>query len=165
MKLAQSYSAALAWILSSHPSSLLTTLCSSSPTPAPTLPTLNFSSYSPFLLSFLSPLPPPSSTLYPSPLFSYSSFAHFTHKVGSFQLYVHGYKDAQVQVEEFQSQPLSPALEKQFQLQFEKLVVLDYIIRNTDRGNDNWLIKYEEPVLPAQDELTVSPLYFEGYCC
>jgi hypothetical protein len=23
------------------------------------------------------------------------------------------------------------------------LVVLDYIIRNTDRGNDNWLIKYE----------------------
>lgn len=120
-----------------------------------------------FLLPFspLLPLPSPSSTLYPSPLFSYSSFAHFTHKVGSFQLYVHGYKDAQVQVEEFQSQPLSPALEKQFQLQFEKLVVLDYIIRNTDRGNDNWLIKYEEPVLPAQDELTVSPLYFQGYCC
>ena len=141
----------------------------SSPTPSPTLPTLNFSSYSSFLLSFLSPLPlhlllslPPSSIVSPSPLFS--SFAHFPHKVGSFQLYVHGYKDAQVQVEEFQSQPLSPALEKQFQLQFEKLVVLDYIIRNTDRGNDNWLIKYEEPVLPAQDELTVSLLYFQGYC-
>lgn len=32
-----------------------------------------------------------------------------------------------------------------FQLQFERLVVLDYIIRNTDRGNDNWLIKYEQP--------------------
>ncbi|KAJ6636240.1 Phosphatidylinositol 4-kinase type 2-beta [Pseudolycoriella hygida] len=25
------------------------------------------------------------------------------------------------------------------------LVVLDYIIRNTDRGNDNWLIKYDQP--------------------
>lgn len=32
-----------------------------------------------------------------------------------------------------------------FQLQFERLVILDYIIRNTDRGNDNWLIKYEQP--------------------
>lgn len=30
------------------------------------------------------------------------------------------------------------------QLQFERLVVLDYLIRNTDRGNDNWLIKLEE---------------------
>ena len=24
-------------------------------------------------------------------------------------------------------------------------MVLDYIIRNTDRGNDNWLIKYTKP--------------------
>ena len=31
-----------------------------------------------------------------------------------------------------------------FQFEFEKLVVLDYIIRNTDRGNDNWLVKHEE---------------------
>lgn len=30
-------------------------------------------------------------------------------------------------------------------MQFERLVVLDYIIRNTDRGNDNWLIKYDQP--------------------
>ena len=30
-------------------------------------------------------------------------------------------------------------------MQFERLVVLDYIIRNTDRGNDNWLIKYTKP--------------------
>ena len=112
-------------------------------------------------------LPPPTTLHTPiflplplqSPLFSYFSFPHLTHKVGSFQLYVHGYKDAQVQLEEFQSQPLSPALERQFQLQFERLVILDYIIRNTDRGNDNWLIKYEQPVLRSQDELTVSPLF------
>ena len=32
-----------------------------------------------------------------------------------------------------------------FQFKFERLVVLDYIIRNTDRGNDNWLIKYIKP--------------------
>ncbi|KAJ8365345.1 hypothetical protein SKAU_G00141760 [Synaphobranchus kaupii] len=31
-------------------------------------------------------------------------------------------------------------------LQFERLVVLDYIIRNTDRGNDNWLVKYDCPM-------------------
>jgi hypothetical protein len=34
----------------------------------------------------------------------------------------------------------------EFQFKFERLVVLDYIIRNTDRGNDNWLIKYDRPV-------------------
>src|SRR4051812_34742169 len=32
---------------------------------------------------------------------------------------------------------------KQFQMEFERMCVLDYIIRNTDRGNDNWLIQYE----------------------
>jgi hypothetical protein len=37
------------------------------------------------------------------------------------------------------------------QLMFERLVVLDYIIRNTDRGNDNWLIKYEKPKLVKKE--------------
>lgn len=31
----------------------------------------------------------------------------------------------------------------QFQEQLEKLVILDYIMRNTDRGADNWMIKVE----------------------
>ncbi len=35
-------------------------------------------------------------------------------------------------------------MEKKLQLQFERLVVLDYIIRNTDRGKDNWLIHYKK---------------------
>ena len=39
--------------------------------------------------------------------------------------------------------PLEKETSLQFQLQFERLVVLDYIIRNTDRGNDNWLIRYK----------------------
>jgi len=30
-------------------------------------------------------------------------------------------------------------------------VILDYIIRNTDRGNDNWLIKYVKPELVKKD--------------
>ena len=43
----------------------------------------------------------------------------------------------------FETIPLEKETSLQFQLQFERLVVLDYIIRNTDRGNDNWLIHYK----------------------
>lgn len=65
-------------------------------------------------------------------------------KVGSFQLFVEGYKEAEYWLRKFEADPLPENTRKQFQSQFEKLVVLDYIIRNTDRGNDNWLIKYEK---------------------
>ena len=66
-------------------------------------------------------------------------------QVGSFQVFVNGFKDADYWLRRFEQVPLAPALSHNFQLQFEKLVVLDYIIRNTDRGNDNWLIKYDHP--------------------
>ncbi|RIA90805.1 phosphatidylinositol 3 and 4-kinase-domain-containing protein [Glomus cerebriforme] len=36
----------------------------------------------------------------------------------------------------------TPELQIQFREQFEKLVILDYLMRNTDRGPDNWMIKY-----------------------
>jgi phosphatidylinositol 4-kinase type 2 len=49
-------------------------------------------------------------------------------------------------VRKLESEPLSEHVAKQFQDQFERLVVLDYIIRNTDRSNDNWLIKYDRTV-------------------
>ncbi|KAI8381001.1 phosphatidylinositol 3 and 4-kinase-domain-containing protein [Radiomyces spectabilis] len=35
-------------------------------------------------------------------------------------------------------------LQDQFKREFEQLVILDYLIRNTDRGLDNWMIKYCE---------------------
>lgn len=66
-------------------------------------------------------------------------------KIGSFQLFVEGFKDAEYWIRRFEVQPLSQPLQKKFQQYFERLVVLDYIIRNTDRGNDNWLIKYVQP--------------------
>ncbi|KAG5680423.1 hypothetical protein PVAND_009931 [Polypedilum vanderplanki] len=66
-------------------------------------------------------------------------------KTGSFQLFVDGYKDADHWLRRFEQEPLSPKVAQKFQYQFERLVVLDYIIRNTDRGNDNWLIKYDQP--------------------
>ncbi|XP_063697822.1 phosphatidylinositol 4-kinase type 2-alpha [Culicoides brevitarsis] len=68
-------------------------------------------------------------------------------KVGSFQLYVDGYKDADYWIRRFEQEPLPSNVAKKFQKQFECLVILDYIIRNTDRGNDNWLIKYDQPKL------------------
>ena len=44
-----------------------------------------------------------------------------------------------------ETEPPSERVLSEFKFQFECLVVLDYITRNTDRGNDNWLIKYERP--------------------
>eukprot|EP00095_Tigriopus_kingsejongensis_P011756 maker-scaffold241_size241811-snap-gene-0.15 protein:Tk11756 transcript:maker-scaffold241_size241811-snap-gene-0.15-mRNA-1 annotation:"phosphatidylinositol 4-kinase type 2-beta" len=72
-------------------------------------------------------------------------------KVGSFQTFVEGYKDADQILRRFETEPLSDAAAREFQSHFEHLVVLDYITRNTDRGNDNWLIKYERPDLKATE--------------
>lgn len=58
---------------------------------------------------------------------------------------MNGYKDADYWLRRFEQEPLPQKVTDNFQLEFEKLVVLDYIIRNTDRGNDNWLIRYEQP--------------------
>ena len=63
--------------------------------------------------------------------------------MGSLQKYVLGYEDACVWLRKIESNPLDEDILDDFQYQFEKLVVLDYIIRNTDRGNDNWLVKQE----------------------
>jgi len=63
-------------------------------------------------------------------------------KVGSFQLYVEDYEDASVWLRRFEEFPPEADVKRDFQYQFERLVILDYIIRNTDRGNDNWLIYY-----------------------
>lgn len=60
---------------------------------------------------------------------------------------MNGYKDADYWLRRFEQEPLPQKVLDSFQLEFEKLVVLDYIIRNTDRGNDNWLIRYEQPKL------------------
>ena len=39
----------------------------------------------------------------------------------------------------------SEVVQQQFREELEKLVILDYIMRNTDRGLDNWMIKIEWP--------------------
>jgi len=37
----------------------------------------------------------------------------------------------------------TPSLKQSFREELEKLVILDYIMRNTDRGLDNWMIKVD----------------------
>jgi phosphatidylinositol 4-kinase type 2 len=66
-------------------------------------------------------------------------------KVGSLQLFLKGYKDASQVLKLFHTNPLSDRQKIQFQTQFERLVILDYIIRNTDRGDDNWMIFQSNP--------------------
>ena len=60
-------------------------------------------------------------------------------------MFVDGYKDADYWLRRFEVDPLSAKVQRDFQLKIERLVVLDYVIRNTDRGNDNWLIRYDQP--------------------
>ena len=67
-----------------------------------------------------------------------------------------GYKDADYWLRRWESEPLPETVKKQFQFQFEKLVILDYIIRNTDRGNDNWLLKYDKPEVKNTNEEVLS---------
>ncbi|ELU06765.1 hypothetical protein CAPTEDRAFT_152761 [Capitella teleta] len=75
-------------------------------------------------------------------------------KTGSFQLFVSEFKDADFWLRKFESEPLPESTQRQFMHQFERLVVLDYIIRNTDRGNDNWLIRLDKPDISEEDAET-----------
>eukprot|EP00127_Corallochytrium_limacisporum_P004227 Clim_evm172s157 gene=Clim_evmTU172s157 len=75
-------------------------------------------------------------------------------KRGSLQTFVRGYKDASYWLQRFEREPdlLDEDTREDFQKEFERMVCLDYIIRNTDRGNDNWLIKFEVPEAPKKEE-------------
>lgn len=69
-------------------------------------------------------------------------------------MFVEGFKDADYWLRRFDTdERLCEEQAKSFQSQFERLVILDYIIRNTDRGNDNWLIKFEKTKVSDSDEV------------
>lgn len=44
----------------------------------------------------------------------------------------------------------TPALQQSLREQLEKLVILDYIMRNTDRGLDNWMIRIDQQTQEAE---------------
>lgn len=62
------------------------------------------------------------------------SFTPTCLQVGSFQLFVEGYHEADHWLRRFEAEPLPENTRKQLQSQFERLVVLDYVIRNTGEG-------------------------------
>ncbi|KAJ3023122.1 phosphatidyl inositol kinase [Thoreauomyces humboldtii] len=107
---------------------------------------------------------------------SYTRGGELPEKVGSFQVFLKGYKDATTFFREgYESmrrsgsasmpssqRPSSENLPRQMQTPdpqnpyqwserarrefrwgFERLAILDYLIRNTDRGLDNWMVKYD----------------------
>lgn len=99
-----------------------------------------------------------------SPSFYHSLFdRNIKPKIGSFQFFLKGYEEASDWFTEFplpnqfrnlpdysdipKGQPQHFYWSKHslvsLQLQLEKLVILDYLIRNTDRSLDNWMINVE----------------------
>lgn len=67
-------------------------------------------------------------------------------KLGSLQLFVSGFSDAQTFLDAHTHAlgDATSALYRSFQRAFERLVALDYLIRNTDRGTDNWLARLDD---------------------
>lgn len=55
-------------------------------------------------------------------------------KVGSLQLFVEGYREAIYWLRRMEVEKPPEHIQQQFQIQFERLVVLDYIIRNTGQS-------------------------------
>lgn len=102
------------------------------------------------------------------------------YKVGSFQMFLHGYVnadlffkmypiptdehllpkslDVEVDIDEdvlgnkFQ---WSRDTMRQFREELEKMVILDYLMRNTDRGMDNWMIKLEWRVIHRLKDIKI----------
>jgi phosphatidylinositol 4-kinase type 2 len=67
--------------------------------------------------------------------------ARYPLKLGSYQLFVEGFEESEVVLAKLDDmRPLEPELKRAFQMQFEKMTILDYAIRNTDRSMENWLI-------------------------
>lgn len=68
----------------------------------------------------------------------------FPEKIGSFQMFVEHFKEATEVMPRFEasSSVIAPEMRDAFQREFERLVILDYAIRNTDRSLDNWMIHF-----------------------
>ncbi|CCG22196.1 Type II phosphatidylinositol 4-kinase [Candida orthopsilosis Co 90-125] len=103
-----------------------------------------------------------------------------SYKIGSFQMFLHGYvnadlffkmypiptdehllpksSDVEVDIDEdvlgnkFQ---WSRDTMRQFREELEKMVILDYLMRNTDRGMDNWMIKLEWHVIHRSQDIKI----------
>jgi len=91
--------------------------------------------------------------------------------MGSFQLFVEGYREADYWLRRFEAEPLPENIRKQLQSQFERLVVLDYVTRNTGEGVCFDTVSVLHPLLcvDGNNDLTRHllsvPHVFELYSC
>lgn len=78
-------------------------------------------------------------------------------KMGSFQTFLHGFSDAGSVLKRLVEKPLPADAHRSYIYQFQKLVILDYVIRNTDRNTDNWLVRIDEgPASPGSSGVTIT---------
>lgn len=85
-------------------------------------------------------------------------YSYYREKIGSFQVYVQGFRDATEVLAEMDGMPVvSQDMQDAFHMEFEKLVVLDYITRNTDRSLENLLIRLDWIEL-TEEELKELPI-------
>lgn len=78
----------------------------------------------------------------------------FPEKIGSFQMFVENFKEATEVIPQFEASytVLAPEMRAAFQREFERMVILDYAIRNTDRSMDNWMIHFSWTRDEEEDE-------------
>lgn len=76
-------------------------------------------------------------------------------------MFVEGYKDADFWLRRFEAEPLPENTNRQLQLQFERLVVLDYIIRNT--GNHRNITTAKNAKNGQKHISPIDCLYFNKY--
>jgi hypothetical protein len=85
-------------------------------------------------------------------------------KVGSFQIFLNEFQDSTTffrdgygRLTDPDAHPLSwnQNAINDFKNGFERLVILDYLIRNTDRGSDNWMIRSESETKDSPGETNI----------
>ena len=77
-------------------------------------------------------------------------------KIGSFQLFVEGFESSSVALAKMDSlRPLDYETRNTFQSEFEKMTILDYAMRNTDRSMNNWLIHFSRVPIKQTDSSVV----------
>ena len=83
-----------------------------------------------------------------------SKNGRFPEKIGSFQMFVENFKEATEVMPQFEESftVIAPEMREAFQREFERMVILDYAIRNTDRSTDNWMIHFSWKKIVDDDE-------------
>ena len=83
-----------------------------------------------------------------------SKNGRFPEKIGSFQMFVENFKEATEVIPQYEASQtvIAPEMRAAFQREFERLVILDYAIRNTDRSMDNWMVHFSWKNVKDEEE-------------